>query len=210
MKRTVTQQRSGTIRQWVRPRDRTLAVHFTLLFCLGPHTLLGRYARDMTAAESNQLPVAAHGSLERRPVASTSSTAASSGSANEGNGDALAAAHLDTSLPSELVYSLVLNWRGSKQQVAVVESDTVSSFLNSRWGRRSSRALTSQETPLVTGRRLEGSPVQPHERPARASEDCRPHQGQTPWRRASSRQTRTRAGGVEQAQRVHDDVRGSS
>ena len=84
----------------------------------------------MTATESNQLPVAAHGSLERKPVASTSSIAASSGS-NADHGDVLAAAHLDTSLPSELVYSLVLNWRGSKQQVTVVESDTVSSSTRS-------------------------------------------------------------------------------
>lgn len=112
--------------------DRT-SFDFTLLFCLSPHTLLGKYTANMTAAESNQLPVAAHGSLERRSVASTSSIAASSGSANKDHGDVLAAAHLDTKLPSELVYSLVLNWRGSKQQVTVVESDTVSLF--SRWGR---------------------------------------------------------------------------
>ncbi|GAA5864530.1 hypothetical protein JCM3774_005156 [Rhodotorula dairenensis] len=78
----------------------------------------------MTTAESSELPAAAHGSLGASPVASTSETSSSANS-NEHGGDALAAAHLDASLPSELVYSLVLNWRGSKQQVSVVESDTV-------------------------------------------------------------------------------------
>lgn len=73
----------------------------------------------------SQLPVAAHGSLERRPFASTSSSAPSTGDDNDTT-EPLQAAHLDASLPTELVYSLVLNWRGSKQQVTVVESDTVS------------------------------------------------------------------------------------
>lgn len=87
----------------------------------------------MTAAETRELPVAAHGSLDANPVASTSKTTPSA----ESGGNALAAAHLDASLPSELVYSLVLNWRGSKQQVTVVESDTVSRSTPSttRWGR---------------------------------------------------------------------------
>ncbi|POY71456.1 hypothetical protein BMF94_5769 [Rhodotorula taiwanensis] len=72
----------------------------------------------------SQLPVAAHGSLERRPFASTSSSAPSTGDDNDTT-EPLKAAHLDASLPTELVYSLVLNWRGSKQQVTVVESDTI-------------------------------------------------------------------------------------
>lgn len=93
----------------------------------------------MADESSSKLPVAAHGSLERRPVASTSSSTPAESSANndddqEHGAGALAAAHLDAALPSELVYSLVLNWRGSKQQVSVVESDTVGLASASRWG----------------------------------------------------------------------------
>ncbi|GAA5980083.1 hypothetical protein JCM10908_001528 [Rhodotorula pacifica] len=79
----------------------------------------------MTAAESIELPVAASGSLKPTPVASTSTASSPSANSTDSNNDALKAAHLDASLPSELIYSLVLNWRGNKQQVSVVESDTI-------------------------------------------------------------------------------------
>lgn len=76
----------------------------------------------MAERKHTPLPEAVHGALTPQPVGSTSTAV------DESKGDAaLEAAHLDAELPDELVYKLVLNFRGSKQEVKVVESDTVCS-----------------------------------------------------------------------------------
>ncbi|BGP21677.1 hypothetical protein JCM10295v2_000552 [Rhodotorula toruloides] len=84
----------------------------------------------MADRDQTPLPEALYGALTQQPVASTSTVVHDSDSKGDA---ALEASHLDAELPDELVYKLVLNFRGNKQEVKVVESDTVGDLKQLLW-----------------------------------------------------------------------------
>ncbi|GAA5994881.1 uncharacterized protein JCM10292_004410 [Rhodotorula paludigena] len=100
------------------------------------------------ASEQQQQPIAAAGTLDPQPVASTSAAPAD----DSAGAHALAAAHLPAELPTELAFELTMNFKGKKQVVRVLESDTVGDLKHLLWSLTSVPPERQKLVGLVKGR----------------------------------------------------------